>query len=142
MLVIIFLFALIAIIVSILVIVYYKYVKISDNWARKLEILGYILLFIVFVWEFIIKNLLMENFYNADWYYLNQRLYYIFLMLRADLGIAAIDENAIIDGFQNAVQGEYVQSQMLCVNVIESILQILSTILIAIGRFQEIKKKK
>lgn len=142
MLVIIFLFALIAIIVSILVIVYYKYVKISDNWARKLEILGYILLFIVFVWEFIIKNLLMENFYNADWYYLNQRLYYIFLMLRADLGIAAIDENAIINGFQNAVQGEYVQSQMLCVNVIESILQILSTILIAIGRFQEIKKKK
>lgn len=142
MLVIIFLFAIIAIVVSILVVVYYKFIKISDNWARRLEILGYILLFIVFVWEFVVKNLLMENFYNADWYYLNQRLYYIFLMLRADLGISAINEEAVIDGFQNAVQGEYVQSQMLCVNVIESVLQILSTIFIAIGRFQEIKKGK
>lgn len=142
MLVIIFLFAIIAIVVSILVVVYYKFIKISDNWARRLEILGYILLFIVFVWEFVVKNLLMENFYNAGWYYLNQRLYYIFLMLRADLGISAINEEAVIDYFQNAVQGEYVQSQMLCVNVVESVLQILSTIFIAIGRFQEIKKGK
>lgn len=140
MLVIIFLFAIIAIVVSSLVVVYYRFIKISDNWARRLEILGYILLFIVFVWEFIVKNLLMENFYNADWYYLNQRLYYIFLMLSADLEISAINEEAVIEGFRNAVQGEYVQSQMLCVNVIESVLQILSTIFIAIGRFQEIKK--
>lgn len=142
MLVIIFLFAIIAIVVSILVVVYYKFIKISDNWARRLEILGYILLFIVFVWEFVVKNLLMENFYNADWYYLNQRLYYMFLMLSADLEISAINEEAVIEGFRNAVQGEYVQSQMLCVNVIESVLQILSTIFIAIGRFQEIKKGK
>lgn len=142
MLVIIFLFAIIAIVVSSLVVVYYRFIKISDNWARRLEILGYILLFIVFVWEFIVKNLLMENFYNADWYYLNQRLYYIFLMLSADLEISAINEEAVIEGFRNAVQGEYVQSQMLCVNVIESVLQILSTIFIAIGRFQEIKKGK
>ena len=59
-------FIMIVVMVSVLVIVYYKFVKISDNWARKLEVLGYILLFIVFVWEFIVKNLLMENFYNAD----------------------------------------------------------------------------
>ena len=142
MLAIILMFVVIAVVVSFLVIVYYKYIKISDNWARKLEILGYILLFIVFVWEFIVKNLLMENFYNADWYYLNQRLYYMFLMLRANLGIGAINAESVIEGFQNAVQTEYVQNQMLCVNVIESILQILSTIFIAIGRFQEIKKDK
>ena len=142
MLVIILMFAMITMVVSFLVIAYYKYVKISDDWARKLEVFGCILLFIVFVWEFIVKNLLMENFYNVDWYYLNQRLYYMFLMLKADLGIGRINEGAVISGFQNAVQGEYVQNQILCVNVIESVLQILSTIFIAIGRFQEIKKKK
>ena len=142
MLVIVLMFAMITIAVSFLVVVYYKYVKISDDWARKLEVFGYILLFIVFIWEFIVKNLLMENFYNADWYYLNQRLYYMFLMLKANLGIGGINEEAVISGFQNAVQGEYVQNQILCVNVIESVLQILSTIFIAIGRFQEIKKKK
>lgn len=142
MLVIILMFAMITMVVSFLVIAYYKYVKISDDWARKLEVFGCILLFIVFVWEFIVKNLLMENFYNVDWYYLNQRLYYMFLMLKADLGIGRINEEAVISGFQNAVQGEYVQNQILCVNVIESVLQILSTIFIAIGRFQEIKKKK
>lgn len=139
MFVIFLMFFMIAVVVSILVIVYYKFIKISDNWARKLEILGYILLFIVFIWEFVIKNLLMENFYNADWYYLNQRLDYIFLMLETNLGIGAIDEQTVIEGFRNAVQSDYVQSQIRCVNLIESVLQVLSTIFIAIGRFQEIK---
>lgn len=142
MFVILLMFIMVTVAVSVLVIIYCKYVKISDNWARKLEILGYILLFIVFVWEFIVKNVLMENFYNADWYYLNQRLYYIFLMLKANLGIGAINEQAVIEGFQDAVQSEYVQTQMQCVNLIESILQILSTVFIAIGRFQEIKLPK
>ncbi len=135
-------FIMIVVMVSVLVIVYYKFVKISDNWARKLEVLGYILLFIVFVWEFIVKNLLMENFYNADWYYLNQRLYYMFLMLEANLRIGAINEQAVIEGFKDAVQSEYVQSQLHFVNLIESVLQILSTIFIAIGRFQEIKNSR
>ena len=123
MLVIILMFAMITMVVSFLVVAYYKYVKISDDWARKLEVFGCILLFIVFVWEFIVKNLLMENFYNTDWYYLNQRLYYMFLMLKADLGIGGINEEAVISGFQNAVQGEYVQNQILCVNVIESVFK-------------------
>ena len=65
MLVIILMFAMITMVVSFLVIAYYKYVKISDDWARKLEVFGCILLFIVFVWEFIVKNLLMENVYNV-----------------------------------------------------------------------------
>ena len=135
-------FIIIAVVVSVLVIVYYKFVKISDNWARKLEVLGYILLFIVFIWEFIIKNLLMENFYNADWYYLNQRLSYMFLMIEADMGIGAINEQSVIEGFWNAVQSEYVQTQIQCVNLIESVLKILSTVFIAIGRFQEIKSQR
>ena len=135
-------FIIIAVIVSVLVIVYCKFVKISDNWARKLEVLGYILLFIVFIWEFIIKNLLMENFYNADWYYLNQRLSYMFLMIEADMGIGAINEQSVIEGFWNAVQSEYVQTQIQCVNLIESVLKILSTVFIAIGRFQEIKSQR
>lgn len=136
---IILMFIIVAAVISFLVIAYYKFVKISNNWARKLEVLGYILLFIVFVWEFVIKNLVMENFYNADWYYLNQRLDYMFLMLEANLGIGAINEQAVIEGFRDAVQSEYVQSQIQCVNLIESVLQILSTVFIAIGRFQEIK---
>lgn len=139
---IILMFIIITAVISFLVIAYYKFVKISNNWARKLEVLGYILLFIVFVWEFVIKNLLMQNFYNADWHYLNQRLDYMFLMLEANLGIGAINEQAVIEGFRDAVQSEYVQGQIQCVNLIESVLQILSTIFIAIGRFQEIKNSR
>lgn len=139
---IILMFIIITAVISFLVIAYYKFAKISNNWARKLEVLGYILLFIVFVWEFVIKNLLMQNFYNADWHYLNQRLDYMFLMLEANLGIGAINEQAVIEGFRDAVQSEYVQGQIQCVNLIESVLQILSTIFIAIGRFQEIKNSR
>lgn len=84
----------------------------------------------------------MENFYNADWYYLNQRLSYMFLMIEADLGIGAINEQSVIEGFWNAVQSEYVQTQIQCVNLIESVLKILSTVFIAIGRFQEIKSQR
>ena len=65
---IILIFTVKAVIVSVLVIVYYKFVKTSNNWARNLQILGCIWLFIVLTWEFIIKNLLMEDFYNADQY--------------------------------------------------------------------------
>lgn len=84
----------------------------------------------------------MQNFYNADWHYLNQRLDYMFLMLEANLGIGAINEQAVIEGFRDAVQSEYVQGQIQCVNLIESVLQILSTIFIAIGGFQEIKNSR
>lgn len=134
-----FMLAIITTIVSVLVIVYYKFIKISDNWARKLEVFGYVLLFIVFIWEFIIKNILMENFYNADWYYLDQRLKYMFLMLQADSGIGTIDKQHVINRFWDVAQSEYVQTQIQCVNLVESILKILSTVFIAIGRFQEIK---
>ena len=66
----------------------------------------------------------------------------MFLMLEANLGIGAINEQAVIEGFKDAVQSEYVQSQLHFVNLIESVLQILSTIFIAIGRFQEIKNSR
>ena len=136
---ILFLLIIIATIVSVIVIVYYKFIKIIDNLARKLEVFGYVLLFIVFIWEFIIKNILMENFYNADWYYLDQRLKYMFLMLQADSGIGTIDKQHVINRFWDVAQSEYVQTQIQCVNLVESILKILSTVFIAIGRFQEIK---
>lgn len=66
----------------------------------------------------------------------------MFSMIEASLGIRTIDEQSVIKGFQEAVKSEYVQTQIFCVNLIESILQILSTVFIAIGRLQEIKTSK
>ena len=139
---ILFMLAIITTAVSVLVIFYYKFIKISDNWARELEVFGYVLLFIVFIWEFIIKNILMENFYNSNWYYLDQRLKYMFLMMQANSGVGTIDKQHVINRFWEVTESEYVQTQIQCVNWVESILKILSTVFIAIGRFQEIKSAR
>lgn len=139
---IIFLFVVIAIVTGGATLFYCKCIKMSAVRARKIEIVGYILLFIVLIWELVIKNLMMDDFYNANLYYLDQKLSCIFRMLEADLGRVAIDENAISNSFYSAVESELVQRQMICVNVIESALKIVSTVFIAVGRFQELLKGK
>ena len=119
-----------------------KYIKISDKMARKIELLGYLLLFIVLIWEFIIKNLIMDDFFNGNWYYLDQKLSYIFYMLYANLGYSGIDEQAILEGFTHSIPGVYIQQQIFCVSLIESLLKVFSTVFIAIGRVQELFEKK
>lgn len=84
----------------------------------------------------------MENFYNSNWYYLDQRLKYMFLMMQANSGVGTIDKQHVINRFWEVTESEYVQTQIQCVNWVESILKILSTVFIAIGRFQEIKSAR
>ena len=136
------LFGIIAFCIALMTLCYCKYIKLSDVMARKVEIIGYVLLFIVLVWELVIKNLMMGQFYTANWFYLDQKLSYMFMMLEADLGIASINEQAIVDAFYSSTQSEYVRTQMTCIDVIESVLKILSTVFIAVGRFQELTTKK
>lgn len=133
------LFGIIVVVILALVFWYHKYMNISDVCARRIEIGGYIALFIVLVWEFYVKNIVMKSFYNADFYYLDQKLDYIFLMLEQDLGWGGVNQQGIMDGFWSAVQGEYVQRQMKFIDYTEAILKILSTVAIAVGRFQELK---
>ena len=135
------LFGLIVFAVSAMAFIYHKYINISNTVARKIEIFGYIVLFIVLVWEAVIKNIVMKSFYNADFYYLDQKLDYIFLMLEQDLGWGGVNQQGIMDGFRSAVQGEYVQGQMKFIDITEAMLKILSTVAIAIGRFQELRNK-
>lgn len=139
MVAIIIIFIIISAIISCISICYFKYIRISDITARKIEILGYILLFIVLVWELVLKNLFMERFYDLNWFYLNEKLHYIFLMMESDLGISAINNQAVIDGFNSAFPKDYIQIQMKFVDIIESGLKIISTIFITLGRVQELK---
>ena len=58
--------AVIATVVSALFFIYFKYVKIKNSTARKMEICGYCILLVLIIWEFGIKNIAMNEFYNLD----------------------------------------------------------------------------
>lgn len=125
----------VSIIVVALCYFYLKNVELRDERARKIEVLGYITLLIVIVWEFGIKNVLMSGFYNSDIFYISQKLDYIY--------------NAVTDGtiqsydnpsYWNMRTNDTVETQILAVNVLEALLQIFSAACIAIGRVQELLK--
>jgi hypothetical protein len=125
----------VSIIVVALCYFYLKNVELRDERARKIEILGYVTLLIVIVWEFGIKNVLMSGFYNSDIFYISQKLDYIY--------------NAVTDGtiqsygnpsYWNMRTNDAVETQILAVNVLEALLQIFSATCIAIGRVQELLK--
>ena len=56
-------FLIVVIPIAILVWVYSIYLSryVSDSMARKLEIIGYVLLFISIVWQMIVKDILMSS---------------------------------------------------------------------------------
>ena len=61
-----------------LVWLYYKNIKLSNVWARRIEVFGYILLIVLAIWTFAVKNVAFGQFYNDDWIFLNEKLHYIF----------------------------------------------------------------
>lgn len=65
-------FIMIVVMVSVLVIVYYKFVKISDNWARKLEVLE--VQFIQKINILKMKKLIMSMSRIMEWHILMVRL--------------------------------------------------------------------
>lgn len=119
-----------------------KYFKLTRSRARKIEILGYYLLFIVLVWEFIIKNLVMESVYDVDLFYINQKLDYIFQALNHITENGANSPIGVMQGFYCSQSGEFLQNQLFFLNLVESLLKISSTVFIAVGRFYELAEGK
>lgn len=134
-------FLMVVIPIAILVWAYNKYLSryVSDSMARKLEIIGYVLLFISIVWQMIVKDILMDSFYNAKWLYLDNNLFQIHTMLKEHVnGWQPITENYRYQ--MQTSQNDRVQLQMKFVDISEALLTLFSTALIAIGRFQDLKK--
>jgi len=128
--------------VGVLVWFYYKHIPLSDVWARRIEIFGYILLIVIAIWAFAIKNVAFGDFYNDDLFWINEKLYHIFH------GIVSLHDGSSFDtaqawkSFFAAESSEYVQEQLFTVDCIEAVLQVLSAGCIGIGRLQELKNNK
>ena len=133
--------AVIATVVSAVFFIYFKYVKIKNSTARKMEICGYCILLVLIIWEFGIKNIAMNEFYNLDFWVIKEKIDYVFLGIKNLSSGSSVDSlyanyGTIEDG------NDYVNMQMLFVDIAELIMQVLSTLFIAIGRFQELRKKE
>lgn len=131
----------IAVVVAVLFYIYFKCIKLKDSMARKIEICGYCILLILIIWEFGIKNIEMNEFYNLDFGVIKEKIDYVFY------GIQSLSSGSSVDSlyaqYGTIEEGsDYVNMQMHFVDVAELIMQVLSTLFIAIGRFQELRKKK
>lgn len=120
---------------------YFKYVNISNTTARKIEIIGYVLLISVIFWEFILKNIDMSDFLISDSYYTVEKINYIYILIEKICSALEIDTSTT-NNFFSLKTSDYLHTQILATNIIEAILQILSTAFIAIGRLQELKNSK
>ncbi len=111
--------------------VFLKFLKISDVRARQIEIIGYMLLFVLIIWTFLIKNILSSDFYNND-----------LLIIEKLNGIFSAITNPDYEThrFWSWNESDYVKGQLLYIDIIEFLLQVSSTVCIAIGRLQELKK--
>ena len=120
---------------------YFKFVRMKDSTARYFEICGYGILLVLLIWEFGIKNIAMNEFYNLDFWRIEEKLDYIFMGIqRIPLGSSM---DTLKSSYSDIERGtEYVNQQMLFIDVAELVMQILSTAFIAVGRFQELKNKK
>lgn len=108
--------------------------------ARKLEITGYFLLFIVLFWELIFKEILNRNFYNIELFYIQKKLDIVFNIILDDK--ERISNFDLVRYFYSLKTDNFLDTQLLIIDIIEAILKILSTIFIAIGRIYELYNKK
>ena len=141
MFVMICLLGIITVFVVVLFVFYFKCIKLSDYIARRIEICGYCILLVLIIWEFGIRNIAMDEFYNLDLSIIKEKLDYIFygikrLGSRTSVDNLCVQYGEIEDGY------DYVKLQMLFVDIAELIMQVLSTLFIAIGRLQELRNKK
>lgn len=111
--------------------------NLNKEIINKIEMFGYFLLVVLLVWELILKNILMKNFYNIDIYYIKEKLSYIFLAIKDVNNADKLDRIFYLDK-----KNEFLEKQLLCVDIIEVSLKIISTICIAMGRFFELFRNK
>ncbi len=120
---------------------YLKCINFSDETARKIEIIGYVLLICVIIWEFGLKNIDMNDFLVSESYYTVEKINYIYILIEKICSALGIDTSTTNDFF-SLKTSDYLNSQILTTNIVEAVLQILSAVFIAIGRLQELKKRK
>lgn len=116
-----------------------KCAKLTDAQARKVELIGYVLLLTVLIWELVIKNILSEGFYNADWLFINEKIDTLFLMLESVINQTSFDTSKAWQDFQQMKVDEYLEMQLVTMDVIEAVLQIASAACIAVGRYQDVR---
>lgn len=127
-------------VVAIPFIFFFEKVKIKDITARKIEIIGYYILFVLVVWEFGMKNVFMGDFNNLDILIIENKLDILFAWIRK--AVEGMDCSELPSEYYNARTSRlYVGYQMMFADIVELILQIASTVCIAIGRFQELRNK-
>ena len=114
---------------------------ISDRLARKIEIAGYVFLFVLVIWEFVVKNIMLGDFYNDDWIYLNDKLFAIYTLLSDIIAENNHDALRFWEVFTQDTP-ESSKLQLLYVDAIEAFLQISSVVMIAIGRFQDLRNRE
>lgn len=111
----------------------------SHDLARKIEIIGYILLLILLLWQLVVRDSLV-SMSNHD--YLEIKVDTIFQYLTSH---NADKDTLFQDYYYKIADGEsrhHVEEELRISNYIVVGLQILSTIFIAIGRFDDISIKK
>ena len=113
--------------------------RLKHKTARNIEIFGYILLFITISAQlFLDEDLLSESrIFNIE-----SKLDYIFHYLSA---LSEDEERRIISDYGNtyrsALARGFLQDQVKFSNAIASVLKLISTVCIAIGRFDDINNK-
>lgn len=117
-------------------------INVSAITARRIELFGYYLLFVLLVWQLILKGIMMEDFYEGELFLLTQKINHIFEFIQSTSGFSYTTPEFSIEQFDKSISGEKVQLQMKWVDVIEVVLTIASTICIAIGRFYELSAMK
>ena len=121
-------------------VLYLKKVRIKSRTARIIEIFGYYILIVMIIWEFGIKDILMRELYDVDFYIIEEKINIIFMWMRS--AIVGEDFAKLIPEYYDVGSGKtYWGPQLLFADVVELIMQLLSTAFIALGRFQELITK-
>lgn len=115
----------------------------TTHIARKIEFIGYILLIILLIWEFVIKDLVFYENFDPKWYILEQQLDTMFIMIKQSSGRYNPNSEKLYEYFRTCGNAtSYVTTQLRIIKGIEALLQISSTVCIAIGRLQDLQFKE
>ena len=121
-------------------------IKMKDATAKKIETYGYCLLFISLAWQLVVKDILMKSFdLDAEIYFINEKLYAMFLYLKHIANTSSANTKAADEIFSKAYFegiGDFARVQVELTNIISVILAIISTLLVSVGRLHEISIKK
>lgn len=116
--------------------------SISSELARKIEIIGYLMMFSSIIWEFVFKDIIMADF-TSDYVYWNMKLDYIFTYIRYLFNDGAWNPDVInIKDYYALGRDEFLEAELFTMDMITASVELLSAIFIAVGRFDELRKNK